>query len=170
MDAMLTHFWRIHIKFWKNFTRIPWSSNSWKSFWSKSHCISQEFHDHLRLIYWSGFSPLYLKLIGRILITTDWPRTQKMNSLKSFWDITTLKQLDFWAGEALEARKWGCFNTATAQNCQSFFKFLENRFHGLTKKQILSVISCKILFCQAGKLSSAKTWKRTQWFKFDIFT
>ena len=62
----------------------------------------------------------FFKFVSRVYCSkihppNESPRKQKMLPWKSFWNKTTLKPLDFWAGEALEAWMRGCLNITSAQ-------------------------------------------------------
>ena len=78
------------------------------------------------------------------------PRKQKMLPWKSFWNKITLKPLDFWAGEALEAWMQGCLNITSAQTWHAviFQISAEKNFKAWQKSFqhfciILGVVICK---------------------------
>ena len=63
--------------------------------------------------------------------------TQKTKNvaLEKFLEKTTLKPLDFWAGEALEAQKRDCLNITLVQDdISKIFKFLQKKVSRLDKK------------------------------------
>ena len=48
-----------------------------------------------------------------------WPREKKNVALEKFLEQTTLKPCNFWAGEALEARRRDCLNITLAEKWHS---------------------------------------------------
>ena len=57
-------------------------------------------------------------------------------ALEKFLERTTLKPLDFWAGEALEARRQDCLNITLAQKWHSYIFQIsaENSFQAWNKR------------------------------------
>ena len=81
----------------KNFVRIPWSSNSWKEFWSNPWRISQEFRGHLSLEefnsclnlskYWKNSVVIYFsdRNIGRIQRSSNFLIRILVEPIPEFW-------------------------------------------------------------------------------------